>query len=350
MEIVSELRVKKICQIGLGEGCNSILWLAEDEQLQQHVVVKEMHVSAFKNPGDYFAEAQRLFKAKSPRIVPIQYACVDVPAEVVRIVMPYFMQGSLQNFIDKFGPLTTREIIRYGQQILAGLQHIHSVGLLHLDLKPNNCLIGDNSELMISDFGQSIPVGLLGVANAPKMYCRAYPPEVILYKAVTRQSDIYQVGYSLYRMANGTQLYEAQANPLKDKDELKSQIVAGKFPRRDKFLPHVPRRLRTIIRKCLAVDPATRYQTPEEVLGDLAQCATGLDWKIHIESHRFQWTRPAELGSDEIFMELSASGWITSGYTTRGSNRRMRNAWCSGPFKNQTECDKSLKAIFENEG
>ena len=49
-----------------------------------------------------------------------------------------------------------KDLLLYSQEILSGLSHIHSKGILHLDLKPNNILISDDNDALISDFGVSM--------------------------------------------------------------------------------------------------------------------------------------------------------------------------------------------------
>lgn len=85
-----------------------------------------------------------------PNVVQIQYACKD--DKNVYIAMPFYKNGSLKSLMTK-RMLTAREIIRYAIQFISGVAHIHSKGLLHLDIKPDNILLSDNDEALLSDFG-----------------------------------------------------------------------------------------------------------------------------------------------------------------------------------------------------
>jgi serine/threonine protein kinase len=107
-----------------------------------------------------------------------------------------------------------------------------------------------------------------GVAKRPGMYEEAFPPEC--YGGTgTVHSDIYQVGLLLYRVVNGELFYGDQRGL--PSLTLQTRICEGKFPDRKKFLPHVPNRMKAVIRKALAIDPIERYTSAPEFADDLGR-------------------------------------------------------------------------------
>ncbi len=85
-----------------------------------------------------------------PNVVQIHYACYD--ADRIYLAMPYYRKGSVTSLItDKY--MTVREIVTVGCQVLSGLHNIHSKGLIHFDVKPDNILLSDRGEALLSDFG-----------------------------------------------------------------------------------------------------------------------------------------------------------------------------------------------------
>lgn len=349
MEICSQIKVNIIKQIGNGQGRNSEVYLAYDPQLDGEVALKVIPLASFRDPSEYYREAKIIYQNRSPRVVPIQYACCG--SDSIRIVMPYFQNGSLQDRLDQ-GPLTTRQLIVLSDQFLNGVHHVHSQGYIHFDIKPTNILINNDQSALLADFGQTMPVNALGVANIPPLYCCHFPPEACDYRAATKQADLYQVGLTLYRMCNGNKFYYSQApsvqNPI-EFDALRDLIRTSKFPRRDLFLPHVPTRLRTIIRKLLKIDPAQRYQTALDLKNDLGQIAYLLDWQYQELTNGIRWSMTKEGHIHEIILLLtSKTNWTVEGYTIRESDgvRRRKNHWFGGPFRTFKKATEFVSGLF----
>lgn len=345
MQVVSEIQAIKIRQIGCGEGRNSEVFIAEDPQLCGEIVLKEIPVSKFPDPKEYFKEAQQLYKNKYKYIVPIMYACKD--SNYIRIAIPYFSKGSIQSII-KHNPLPISKIIEYAHQFLTGLHHIHSNGFIHFDIKPTNILIHDDGHAMLSDFGQMRPTDSFGVAETPPMYPWHFPPEALVYDRATKQLDIYQAGLTLYRMCNGEDFFVSQKPATID--ELRFKISRGRFPDRDKFLPHIPRRLRGIIKRALKVDPADRYQTALEFIDELGQIQSNLEWNCNIGINKIIWTK-CNIDREyciEIVMENNVN-YLVKGYTKRISDGmiRRKNDWCGGPFTTFKQAENAVAKIFK---
>jgi serine/threonine protein kinase len=91
-------------------------------------------------------------------------------------------------------------------------------------------------------------------------------------------ADIYHAGLLMYRALNGDDFYASQIPA--DLAVLEAKISSGKFPDRKKFMPHVPARLRTLVRKALQVNPADRFQTATEMADALSRVSLALDWSV----------------------------------------------------------------------
>lgn len=276
MKKVGQIQYETIRQIGVGQGMNSKVYLANELQLGGVVAVKEIPKANLGTSfNEYFDEARAMFNSQHLHVVPVSFACELV--DRISLVMPYFRNGSLTDRIQSH-PVSLKEGIRIALGLLSGLERIHSAGHIHFDVKPSNVLFSDNDVPMVADFGQSRQIGSGGTVDCPPMYPTALPPEFYRSGIGTVHSDIYQAGLTLYRALNGDQLYASQI-PANAAD-MQPMVIAGKFPNRDNFLPHIPNSLRRVIRKAIRTDAADRYQSAPEFADALARVEIDLNWEI----------------------------------------------------------------------
>jgi serine/threonine protein kinase len=161
----------------------------------------------------------------------------------------------------------------------------------------------------------------------------AQPPETINTGVATPVADIYHVGLFMYRAINGDSFYKAQ-NP--GPATVMTKISRGKFPDRNRFMPHVPSRIRTLIRKALRVNPDDRFQTATEMADDLSRVDVVLDWSAEpLLLGGFRW-RASRLGQCDLVVELktSAGAWEIETFTEKKGdprrNKGKKENWRSG--------------------
>jgi len=324
MQVVASITYETLREIGVGEGMNSKVFLADEPQLGGRIAVKEIDKARFGNiPTEYFKEAQAMFRATHDNVVPIHYACETT--KNISLAMPYYGNGSLAKRITD-RPLQLSEVLRVAQSVLAGLAQIHLAQFVHFDLKPSNVLFSDRDIPMIADFGQSRSLSPTGVVSAPQLYWTAFPPEILQTGVGTILSDIYQVGLLLYRSLNGDEFFTSQIPA--DNSLLMSRIAKARFPDRRRFMPHVPDRLRTIVRKALRANPGERFQSATDMADVLGRVSLALDWRIDpLPGGGFRWTarRP---GHADLAVELStrAGMWDVRTFTEKtGQSRRAKD-------------------------
>lgn len=270
----------KIKEIGQ-EGKNSKVFLVHDHQLDGDLVIKEIPKSKFSTPDEYFKEARLMYAQKHENVVEVHYAGMD--ADNIYISMPFYINGSLKHLISNNNYLTIHQTLRYATQFLTGLHHIHSRGLLHLDIKPDNIMLSNTNVAMLSDFGLAKYTDVYGLADQPFAYSLHRSPEQTLSCVKqSRWTDIYQVGVTLYRMVNGNEFFYGQTSGILTKEDFISLVQKGKFPVRNAYQEHVPQKLRRIINKCMNVDPTQRYDNALDLLNDLSSVTENLDYQLHI--------------------------------------------------------------------
>jgi serine/threonine protein kinase len=323
-EICAETRYQQIELIGVGDGMNSSVFRAFDPYLQREIAVKEISKTKLGNDFDsYCNEARLMFEVADPNVVGIEYVC-ETPDHIA-FALPYFAKGSLKTKI-KNNPLELREFMKVAQGVLAGAGRIHSKRLLHLDLKPANILFDNADTPLVADFGQCRRLSAGGTVSFPAAYKWAMPPEVWQTHTATVESDIYQLGVLLYRCANGDVVYRLQKSTISTNDELQRKILKSRFPDIRFFLPHVPKRIRTIIRKAVKATPADRYHSASEFAAVLGRVRLPFNWiTTSLAGGAYKWLAVRPDNPDlEVELTQSGSNWQTSVWTTRGLERRAK--------------------------
>jgi serine/threonine protein kinase len=328
---------------------NSTVFLAFDPRVRREIAVKEIEKANFGNDfPSYYREAQVMFEVEHPNIVPVQYVC-DTP-DKIGLAMPYFRNGSLKPKIAN-GPLQVRQFLKMAQGVLHGVARIHRCGFLHFDLKPSNIFFTDTNEPMVADFGQSRRA-TAGTVRVPRMYKWGIPPEVWDTQVGTFESDIFQLGVLFYRSINGDAVYRDQRGEILTDGDLRRKVVGGRFPDPKFFLPHVPMRLRTIIRKAIRTNPADRFRSAIDLASALGRVCPNLDWQINsLGGGAYQW-RASRPGKADLEVELTqdvGSTWQARVWTSRPGERRAKRPsgfWAS--TLSYVDAFRHLTAVFSD--
>src|SRR5207244_2968915 len=136
----------------------------------------------------------------------IDIHAVDETRELPYLVMEYISGISLQERLDKSGPLELKEILRIGVQTASGLAAAHAQGLVHRDVKPANILLENGVErVKLTDFGLARAVDdasltQSGVVPGTPQYMA---PEQALGEAVDARADLFSLGSVLYALCTG---------------------------------------------------------------------------------------------------------------------------------------------------
>lgn len=294
------------------EGRNSDVFVAHDKQLDAELVVKRIDKEQVARPrlDEFYAEAKLLHLGSHPNVVPIHYACED--ADYVYMALPYYRAGSLKKLMRKQF-LTTREIIRYACHFLSGLHHIHTKGLVHFDIKPDNILLSHRNEGLLSDFGLAVLTNSHGLAQQSRFYSKMLPPERFREQEFSAAFDIYQAGLTLYRMANGDRYFDQQFeafidNGCFDRGRFIDAVCEGRFPDRNSFLEHIPQRLRRVIQKCIDIDPDRRYESVIDIVNELSEVdGNELDWRYEENEAGRKWSKKNKTGVSYQCVEENGS-------------------------------------------
>ena len=271
MENTINGRYEIICK--LGAGGTSIVYKARDlstGKLAAVKVLREEFVDNAEQIDRFMRESHTLSNLSHPNIVNI----LDVgqmPDGRYYIATDYVDGLTLKEYIKAKGCLSFEEIIDAALQICDGLEHAHDNNIIHRDIKPQNILLSVDGTLKVADFGiaRVLNQNTLTMAGKDVVGSVHYiSPEQARGMHIDKRSDIYSLGVVLYEMATGKLPYggsEAITVAMKHVNQL---------PRKPKDVnPDIPQCLNDIILKCLAKDPALRYQSIKELKQDLEGAA-----------------------------------------------------------------------------
>jgi serine/threonine protein kinase len=259
----------------LGKGGFGIVYRAFDDVLQRVVAVKVLAPTlATTSP------ARKRFLREARSAAPIQHENVvrihETGEEPLPFLVMEFVPGeTLQDRLDRTGPLDVLEVLRVGRQVAAGLAAAHERGLIHRDIKPSNILIdaGPQHQVKITDFGlaraaDDASLTRSGVVAGTPMYMA---PEQAKGETLDQRADLFSLGSVLYTMLTGRPPFRAANTPAVLKR------VSDDTPRLIReVIPEVPEWLCRIVEKLHAKDPSERFQSAKKVTEVLADCEAQL--------------------------------------------------------------------------
>ncbi|MBI3466099.1 MAG: serine/threonine protein kinase, partial [Planctomycetes bacterium] len=243
----------------IGQGGMGVVLKAIDAKLQRVVAIKVMapqlatSASARKR---FIREAQAAAAIRNEHVIDIH--AVDEANGLPFLEMEYISGVSLQQRIDRTGPLQLKEILRIGMQTAAGLAAAHAQGLIHRDIKPANIMLENGVErVKVTDFGlaravDDASVTESGVIAGTPQYMA---PEQALGDAVDHRADLFSLGSVLYAMCTGRQPFRGSGTMA----VLKRFCEETPRPIPD-INPDIPDWLLEIVAKLHAKNPADRFQ------------------------------------------------------------------------------------------
>jgi eukaryotic-like serine/threonine-protein kinase len=244
---------------------------------------------------ELIGEAKRLKSAQHRNVVAVHQIVKD-PRGVLHLVIEFCSGGSLaaEYEADPMPVLRARKVIT---DVCAGLECIHSNGMVHRDIKPANVL-SEGTTYKLGDFGLVTDRLVHGYASADG-YISHLAPEVFDTSSGTigvtsPRSDIWALGMTLYRLLHGDAFFVDNFGLL-NADDFQQRITKGGFSQTLPWLPHIPDRWRRFVRKAMHDDLGQRFQSAHEMSQSLASLPIEPNWTCHYVYGHVTW-RKTELG------------------------------------------------------
>jgi len=248
----------------LGYGGMAVVYLAHDEELHRRVAIKVLaeHLAGDDNFRARFLQESKLAgRLSHPNVVQV-YDAGETDGSPY-IVMEYVPGDT----VAQRGKLSHAEAVPLALQACAGLQHAHSAGLVHRDVKPANLLVREDDVLKIADFGIARAAELTRLTqHGTVLGTAAYlSPEQAAGEDVTTATDIYSLGAVVYELLTGRAPYEFESLA-----ELAALQKGGLItPLRD-LESSVPEPVEAAVMHALAREPRFRPASAADFAAELA--------------------------------------------------------------------------------
>ena len=250
----------------IGTGGMAIVYKAKCHRLNRLVAVKILKSDLAQDEDfrrRFNAESQAVAQLSHPNIVSVYD--VSKGGDIEYIVMELIDGITLKQYMEKRGQLNWRESLHFITQIMRGLSHAHSRGIIHRDIKPQNIMVLRDGSVKVADFGIACLADSAQTLTQEALGSVHYiSPEQARGDRPDARSDIYSSGVVLYEMLTGRLPFEGESAVSVAIQHLSSIPLA---PR--EINPDIPEQLELICMKAMAPDLEHRYQSADAMIADL---------------------------------------------------------------------------------
>ncbi len=250
----------------IGSGGMSVVYKARCHRLNRLVAVKILKDENLQDADfrrRFHAESQAVAMLSHPNIVSVYD--VSSSDDMDYIVMELIDGITLKQYMQKKGVLNWKETMHFAIQIAKALEHAHSRGLVHRDIKPHNVMVLKNGSVKVADFGIARIMSQSNTLTKEALGSVHYiSPEQAKGGRVDNRSDIYSLGVVMYEMITGRPPYDGDS-PV----AVAIQHINGGASRPTALNPNMPKGLEQIILKAMVRDIKGRYPTATAMLYDM---------------------------------------------------------------------------------
>lgn len=250
----------------IGTGGMAVVYKTRDQRLNRLVAVKVLRPDLAQD-----ADFRRRFNAESQAVAQLSHPNIVSVYDVSRggdteyIVMELIDGITLKQYMEKRGQLNWRESLHFITQIMRGLSHAHSRGIVHRDIKPQNIMVLRDGSVKVADFGIACLENSAQTLTQEALGSVHYiSPEQARGDRTDARSDIYSAGVVMYEMLTNRLPFEGDSAVSVAIQHLSSVPLA---PR--EVNPEIPPQLELICMKAMTPDLERRYASADAMIADL---------------------------------------------------------------------------------
>lgn len=256
----------------IGRGAVGVVYRGHDEQIDRPLAIKTLRPDMLANVADrdnllrrFAAEARSAGRCLHPNIVTV-FDYVQ-QGDQPYIIMEYVDAGTLENVISSGTMLPLRQVGEIMAQLLFALDHAHSKGVVHRDVKPANILCPSATTIKVTDFGVA-RLDMLGLTNPSGIGAIGTPNymsrEQFLGRPVDGRADLFSAGVILFQLLAGAKPFIAN-----DIAELMRKLLNESAPHIATLRPGSWEALNKVVQRALARNPEDRFQNAIEFIDAL---------------------------------------------------------------------------------
>ena len=252
----------------IGTGGMAVVYKARCHRLNRLVaikILKDEYAREEEFRRRFHAEGEAVAMLSNPNIV--QVYDVSSTENANFIVMELIDGISLKQYMEKKGVLNWRETLHFAMQIAKGLEHAHSRGIVHRDIKPHNVMVLKNGSVKVMDFGIARVMNKSNTLTKEALGSVHYiSPEQAKGGYTDNRSDLYSLSVVMYEMMTGRPPYDGESAVA-----VAIQHINGGAEMPSSLNPNIPTGLEEIIMKGMALDVKDRYTSATEMLQDMEE-------------------------------------------------------------------------------
>ena len=270
----------------IGTGGMAVVYKALDHRLNRLVAIKILK-DEFSGDDEFRrrfrAEGEAVAMLSHPNIVQVYDVSSSDTANY--LVMELINGISPKQYMEVKGVLNWKETLHFAMQIAKGLEHAHSRGIVHRDIKPHNVMVLKDGSVKVMDFGIARVMSKSNTLTKEALGSVHYiSPEQAKGGYTDSRSDIYSLSVVMYEMMTGRPPFDGES-PV----AVAIQHINGGAPKPSSLNPNIPVGMEQIILKGMALEPKDRYASATEMIQDMEEFR-----KNPAIDFRYQASAPAE--------------------------------------------------------
>ena len=270
----------------IGTGGMAVVYKARCHRLNRLVAIKILKDEFARDEEfrrRFRAEGEAVAMLSHPNIVQVYDVSTSDSANF--IVMELIDGISLKEYMEKKGVLNWKETLHFSLQIAKGLEHAHSRGIVHRDIKPHNVMVLKDGSVKVMDFGIARVMSKSNTLTKEALGSVHYiSPEQAKGGYTDSRSDLYSLSVVMYEMMTGRPPFDGES-PV----AVAIQHINGGAPKPSSLNPNIPVGMEQIILKGMALEPKDRYASATEMIQDMEEFR-----KNPAIDFRYQASAPAE--------------------------------------------------------